>query len=274
MLINTLNKVINYFGSTTQVAKALGIKQQSVSDWHRGRSEVPLDVALHLDLLMRGEVGWKELVPFETAYRLKNLRLSLKEAGVYPCELTHVLISRIHVPNSSIKHLPPLALCSQRPPCINEDYTLVFGHEVLFSYQEKSKKTIPCWRLSLQKLAEANYLTDDLTRAFLLTELAAIGIALEKFLGKRQGQRTDLVKKLDLQAELRPLSDEVRGRTDQFVANLLGLSRAIYRQLKQILQHGCPELINKVNLKRLTISKAAHVAKLSICEQKKKLKLS
>ena len=99
MSIHTLNKVINYFGSATQVAKVLGINQQSVSDWHRGRSKVPLDVALHLDLLMRGEVDWKELIPFEITYRLKDLRLTLKEIRTYPCELTHVLLNRITVPN-------------------------------------------------------------------------------------------------------------------------------------------------------------------------------
>ena len=97
MPINTLNKVINYFGSATQVAKVLGIKQQSVSDWYRGRSKVPLDVALHLDFLMRGEVDWKELVPFETAYRLKDLRLYINNKIIFTMTISPTLLNLINL---------------------------------------------------------------------------------------------------------------------------------------------------------------------------------
>ncbi|BBB15131.1 uncharacterized protein RVIR1_06320 [Candidatus Rickettsiella viridis] len=216
MLINSLRKVIAHFGSTTKVAEALGIPQQSVSDWYRGRSEILLKFALHLVWMMRGEVDWKDLVSFKIAYRLKNLCLSLKEVGFYPCELIHVLTSRIHV-SANLKPLKNKEnfLKINRPPCINEDYTLIFGHKSFFIYQEKNKKTIPCWKFSLQNLAEGNYITEDLVKTFLISERAAIGIALEKYIGNRQGQRTDLFEiKQDeyFKQKLRLNLDKVRGR--------------------------------------------------------------
>ncbi|WP_218813541.1 Cro/CI family transcriptional regulator [Rickettsiella endosymbiont of Dermanyssus gallinae] len=279
MLINSLRKVIAHFGSATKVAEALGIPQQSVSDWYRGRSEMPLEFALHLVWMMRGEVDWKDLVSFKIAYRLKNLCLSLKEVAVYPCELIHVLTSRIHVSDN----LKPLKnketfLNINRPPCINEDYTLIFGHESFFIYQEKNKKTIPCWKFSLRSLAEGNYITEDLVKTFLISERAAIGIALEKYIGNRQGQRTDLfeIKQNEyFKQKLRLNLDKVRGRTDVFISNSLGFSSKIqYRQVKKILQYGCSELITDVDQSKISISRAANLTKLSHKEQKNKLKIN
>lgn len=273
MLTDSLNKVINHFGSTTQVARALGIKQQSVSDWHRGRSKVPLEMALHLDFLMRGEVGWEELVAFEIAYRLKDLRLSLKEAGIYPCELIHVLVSRIQLPAALAKNQTGYI---HRPPCINEDYTLIFGVNAVHRYQRKNKKTIPCWKLSLEKLAEGEYLTEYLTKSFLISELAAIGIAVEDFLGDRRGQRTDLVKQ--------PLKDDAKQlrenfpqvnikqgiKTRDFVATLLGFNNSkTYEHAKKVLLSGEFTLIEQMDQKKLAISRAAHLAKLSLVNKSK-----
>ncbi|WP_218813983.1 Cro/CI family transcriptional regulator [Rickettsiella endosymbiont of Dermanyssus gallinae] len=262
MPIHTLNKVINYFGSATQVAKILGINQQSVSDWHRGRSKVPLDVALHLDFLMRGEVDWKELVPFEIAYRLKDLRLTLKEVRTYPCELTHVLLNRITVPNYFSKNQQNQPVYIQRPPCIDEDHALIFGHKVFLNYQEKNKKTIPCWKFSIGKLVEGKYITEDLVKTFLISERAAIGIALENFLGERRGR-----KKVQNSA----LFNFDKGtKTREFVATHLGFgSHFTYQQAKELFQRGCPELIEEADQKKISISKAASLAKGSYEEQRK-----
>lgn len=275
MLVNSLKKVITYFGSTTKVARALGARQQSVSDWYRGRSEVPLDIALHLDLLMRGEVHWKDFVPFEIAYRLKNLCLSLKEAGVYPCELTHILMGRIIVPDFFTKNSKNQLFNMHRPPCLDENYTIIFGYGAFCNYQKNNKKTIPCWKLSIEKLAEGKYVAEDLEKAFSLMERTAIGIALKNFIGNRQGQRTDLLQnkeKQDSKQELRLNLDEVKGRTDQFVAKVMKFSSKMqFRQLEQIYQYGCDELIELVDQNKLAISKGASLAKLSYQEQKNKL---
>ncbi|WP_010597644.1 transcriptional regulator [Rickettsiella massiliensis] len=191
MEVNALEKVINYFGSTTQVAKVLGIKQQSVSGWCYGRSNVPLEIALHIELLMCGEVTWKDLVPFEVVYRLRNFCLSLKEAGSYPCELTHVLMNRIISPDT-LKNQQNQPVYLHRPPCIDENYTLIFGYETFYKYQNNNKRTIPCWKISLASLYEGKYVTEDLTKAFLISERVATGMALGIFIGNRQGQRNDL----------------------------------------------------------------------------------
>lgn len=276
MFINSLNKVINYFGSTTQVARILGVKQQSVSDWRRGRSGVPLDIALHLNMLTCGEVDWKELVTFETVYRLKDLRLSLKEAGIYPCELTNVLLNRIII-QDSLLHPKNQYFYRSRSPCVNENYTLIFGYEVFSSFREKNKKTIPCWKLSLEKLAEGKYLTDDLIRTFLNSELTAIGFALESFLGNRQGKRTDLLNnRLKNDISKQPVENfpqvEIKQgtKTRDFVSKRLGFKNArTYEHAKKILLSGCSELIEQVDQKKISISRAANLAKLYLTNKSK-----
>ena len=277
MEINALEKVINYFGSTTRVASTLGIKKQSVSGWFYGRSNVPLEIALHIELLMCGEVTWKDLVSFEIVYRLRNFCLSLKEAGNYPCELTHALMNRIIAPNA-LKNQKNQPTYLHRPPCIDENYKIIFGYKVFCHYQENNKKTIPCWKISLASLAEGKYVTEDLTKAFLISERVAIGIAMEAFIGNRQGQRTDLLneKKESLGKGLVKNFSQVainKGtKTREFTSKQLGFKNfTTYEQAKTILQFGCSELINAADQEKLSISKGARLAKLSHEEQRKRL---
>lgn len=280
MFVNPLKKVITYFGSETKVAKVLGAQQQNVSDWYRGRSAVPLDIALHLDWLMRGEVHWQDFVSFEIVYRLKNLCLSLKEAGIYPCELTHILTSRIHVPErfKSTKIIEKVLKNTDRAPCIDENYTLVFGYETFCKYQNNNKRTIPCWKISLANLYEGNYVAEDLTKAFLISERVAMGIAFGGFIGNRQGQRNDLQEnksKGDFYQELVENFPQVGikpgVKTRDFISNRLGFRNSkTYEQAIKV-QQGCSELIKAVDQEKLSISKGARLAKLTHEEQQKAL---
>ncbi len=111
-------------------------------------------------------------------------------------------------------------------------------------------------------------------------ERTKLGIELEvRIGGNRQGRRTDLQKNKQtdgFEQELREKFPEVKEkRTLAIVAYLLGFGenhRKIYEQAKSTFQFGCDELIKQINQKKISISKAARLAKLTHEEQLNKLK--
>ena len=72
----------------------------------------------------------------------------------------------------------------------------------------------------------------------------AIGKAIEEELGKRQGQRTDLVNEGQtelFESQLRRNCDEVIGRTDEIAADKAGFgNRKTYQQAKTVTDKAVP----------------------------------
>ncbi|OJA00066.1 hypothetical protein BEV13_04510, partial [Rickettsiella grylli] len=191
-----LDKAIYNLGSVRHMAKKLGIHREHIYAWIKGVSKIPLEYALQIEYLTGGEINWKDLVPFHLVQRLKHLTLQLPQFDLPPCELVYVALERIHA--EKIKpHLSDtdkvIPLHKHRPICVNEENTLIFGEKVFCLYQYAKKRTIPTWRISLANLAKGYYNAELFIKNFLISERVDIGIALEKFLGNRQGYRTDLI---------------------------------------------------------------------------------
>jgi hypothetical protein len=149
----------------------------------------------------------------------------------------------------------------KHPICVDSDNSLVFGEKRLHFYELLNKKTIPAWRLSLFDLINEKYNKDELHHTFVLSERVAISLAIESALRNRQGQRTDRL--------LRQNVVEVKGRTDDFIANLLKFgNRQTYKQAKKILQFGSYELIGTIDQGRLAISAAVILTQLPFAKQK------
>ena len=118
----------------------------------------------------------------------------------------------------------------------------------------------------MSDLLKKTYKPNELVQFFLISERVSIGIAAKKYLGNRQGERSDL--------KLRRNLDEVLGRTDKLLASLLGFSsKDSYRQTEKIYLLGSEELINSVNERMLSISTAARLIYLPPKKQKKILTL-
>ena len=80
-------------------------------------------------------------------------------------------------------------------------------------------------------------------------------------LGNRQGQRNN--------HPLRQNFVEVSGRTDDFIANLLGFgNRQSYQHAKKVFQFGSPELIHAIDQGHIAISVAAILVQLPYDQQK------
>ncbi|WP_218814674.1 YdaS family helix-turn-helix protein [Rickettsiella endosymbiont of Dermanyssus gallinae] len=282
---NSLYKAIYNLGSVKDMSKKLGIQREHIYAWIKGVSKIPLEYALQIDYLTGGEIDWKELVPFHVVQRLRHLTLVLPKFDLPPCELVYVSIERIKCAKAHTYLIQsendPLLLNKKRPICIDSDNSLIFGEQTLSFYKQHHKRTIPAWRISLADLAEGCYEQELFIRAFFISERVAIGIALENFLGKHQGQRNDLKNKKI--SALEPIKEEISsklmqhsaqvclknfGKLRALVASRLGFgSHFTYLSAKKIKSNGSEQLIARVDQKELAISTAARLSKLSIAEQ-------
>lgn len=293
-----LDKAIYSLGSVKHMAKKLGIHREHVYAWIKGVSKIPLEYALQIEYLTGGEINWKDLVPFHIVQRLKHLTLRLPKFDLPPCELVYVAIERIKSEKCAItitEKNASIPLHKQRPICLDEENTLIFGEKIFYVYKYHTKKTIPAWRVSLTDLAKGHYITELFVKNFLISERVAIGMALEKFLGSRQGYRSDL-KKTKSQAEFskkrnimprgiqkpRPMNNDAQVNREErtplreLIATRLGFgSHFTYQNAKRLKLYASNELMNQVDQRKISISKAAKLCPvLSVRKVKKKTNLS
>ncbi|MEN9917371.1 MAG: hypothetical protein RLY40_1310 [Pseudomonadota bacterium] len=267
-----LDKAIGSLGSIKHLARKLGIHREHVYAWIKGVSKIPLEYALQIDYLTGGEIPWKDLVPFHIVQRLKHLNLQLPAFDLPPCELVYVNLERItpKKPELISEEETIIPLHKQRSICVDQQNKLIFGEKIFYLYKYHNKKTIPAWRLSLADLANGHYSSELFIKNFLISERVDIGIALEKFLGSRQGYRTDLAKlknssdlhkkearKLRLVNKAAQVSLQKRLPLRQLIANRLGFgSHFTYQNAKKIKLLANIELIKKVDQQVISISKA------------------
>ncbi len=254
-----VEKAIRFFGSISELAKKIKINREKIYRYLSGNKAIPKEVAEEIEFLTKGEISCKELLPWKT----KNYNLICKA----PCITREILIKNIIILNEipSFPDQENLSPPNQKPICIDENNHLIYGLEAINACKKQGKKSVFGWRLSLSDLLNGNYEIDDLIQTFDLLERTAIGISLEKFIGNRQGLRTDTKELVD-----EPSTSEIEkeAKTRSFIAKRIGFaSDYTYRQLKKILQSGCPKLIYQIKHNKISVSKAASLAELPPTKQ-------
>jgi plasmid maintenance system antidote protein VapI len=248
-----LENFIKHCGSVEKAAKIIQIKREQLSAIRNGRNQMEVGSALliaeYLDKCMDIKVNFLDLLSPYKKNRLKRVRFNLNDSLL--------TLSKMFL--HDVKHHTKTDWISEelsdldkaRPIIVDEKNRLIGNHITYFLHIQNKKTTLPAWKVSLSYLISI----------FDLIELGYIGISLENLIGNRQGRRTDLFKnKNQSEYELRLKLDEVTGRTDQFIANLLGLTRTQYRQLKKIILHESDELIEQVRNKEMPLFRAASIA--------------
>ena len=140
---------------------------------------------------------------------------------------------------------------------------LIYGLEHIETAKKLRKKSVFAWQISLEDLRDKKYEVHHLLKIFNLFERLAMRNALEKFIGKRQGRRTDLDELVDLPPQVQ------RIKTRDFAAQALGFgSDYVCRMLNKILRHGSLTLILQVLEGKISISKAGEIAEYLYNKQK------
>lgn len=151
-----------------------------------------------------------------------------------------------------------------QPIGIHPDHTLIFGHRRLLAFQHLGRTTIPATIINVPAIVLGEHAENEIRKDFTISERVAIGLAVEAELGKRQGQRTDLVSENQaiMFDELRQNFGEVETgkRTDEIAAGTAGFgNKETYRQAKAV-QKATPELIDAVDKGEIAVSTAAKLA--------------
>lgn len=158
-----------------------------------------------------------------------------------------------------------------QPIGVTPEYDLVFGHRRLLACQQLGRETIEASVIDIQALAVAEHAENEIRKDFTPSERVAIGLAVEAELGKRRGQRTDLVG-----GELSVNLPEVpKGKTTEIAAGKAGFgSDKTYRDARTVVQQGTPELVEAMDSGDLSVSSAAQLTKAPVEQQRLAVELA
>ena len=256
---------IRHCGTVEKAAKILGTSHQNISSMRNGRTWIKLGfaqkIAKYLWEQMRYKVDPLDLISPLERNELKSLSLSVMH---HPIKLINVSITYVKCDFSvsSLAYPAQGPLNQLRPIIIDENQQLIANPSTYWIYQQQNKKTVPAWHFSLSDLLAKKYESAVLVQTFLICERAAIGIATKKYLGNRQGPR--------FHKPIRRNFDEIKGRTDELIAALLGFGcKDSYRYAEKIQLLGSSELVKAVDEGKLRTSAAALLTRFTHRKQQK-----
>lgn len=156
-----------------------------------------------------------------------------------------------------------------QPIGVTDEFRLVFGERRLRATKEILKqKTILARIVNVVSIASGEYAENEIRKDFTPSERVAIAKAIEKQVGKRQGQRTDrqLVGKIP---QVPPGK-----KTREVAAEKAGFGNdKTYRQAAKVVQNGTPNLVQAMDDGRVSISAASILADADSDEQEAVLEL-
>lgn len=259
-----IREVINTVGPQARLARLLNVSPTRVNKWLNGEEDVPFDKAVEMELLTGGAVIVDQLTLKKPAAR-KALRILINRGRQ---DVMSVMIRTL------IQHNPDITWLSQhrsfysvekhdyqiRPIVIDQQYVVISGiHRIQEAIHLKIRE-MPARILNLRLLLRGESIIHNV-QDLLISEKVAIGIALERSIGGRQGQRK--------KSQLPQISAEVRIKkeTRAIVAKIIGFGcHFTYIQAKTVTSKGSQNLIAAMDNELISISRAAQLALLSVEE--------
>lgn len=138
-----------------------------------------------------------------------------------------------------------------QPVGITEDKKLVFGERRIKAYELLGLSSIPARIVTVSSIMVGEYAENQVRKDFNVSERVAIGRAIEKEIGNRQGQRTD--------RELRDICPEVGpgARTREIAAKKAGFgSDATYRRACEVVEKASVEVLDQIDSGETSIGAA------------------
>lgn len=254
-----LEDFIKHCGSVEKAAKKIQLTREQLSAIRNGRNKMKLDYAVLIATYMNRhthiKVHFLYLLPPYEKNKLKHVEFNFNES---PFKLSKLFLSDVKHP-TKIGYVPEefSDLEKSRPIILDENNQLIANPLTYFLHIQNCVQIIYAWRISLLDLIQGKYEISHLTNTFDVIERGYIGISLEKFIGNRKGQRTDLNKPV----ENSPQVCLLRGiKTRELISQLLDLgSDYTYRQIKKIILHESDTLTEEVRNKKISIFYAASI---------------
>jgi len=251
---------IHYFGSQNALAKAMGVTQQTVSRWLNGERKISTINALELFVKAQGSIALHEL--FSSSQSIYQLLEKVSFFRTFPA--IAIPVKAIHTKGCSCpKYTDSDDLLLNANDAFLASPLLVDVHHQLIACACRlrantllGRNMVMVHRVDLRDVIRGNLSLVALLQAFPISEKVAIGMAIERELGSRQGKRTDL--------QLVEESPQVRGiKTRKVAATLAGFKNDfLYRQAKVVIKKGLPSLIQVMDYQLCSIAQAEKMALL------------
>jgi hypothetical protein len=244
-----ITKSIKIFGNISRMAEIISISRGSVYNYLYGQ-KIPFHIAERIVKESNGKIKLREFISRKSKYYNKEL-------DAFPIPFIEIPLKEIIFPENiiSFPHQKNLSLSNHRAICVDKNFHLIYGIEHIKAAENRRKKLVFSWQISLEDLRDKKYEVHHLLKIFNLFERIALRNALENFIGKRQGRRTDLNELVDLPSQVQGI------KTRDFVAEVLGFgSDYVCRMLNKILRHGSRTLILQILEEKISISKAGEIA--------------
>lgn len=252
---DALIETIRFMGDRKNLRKLLKIKKNRLNKWLNVIStKIPYEYCMIIASVTG--INIERLSPFtpEANKIFNELQAQNKKNIQYP-------VSQIVVRDS---FFDPNTIIGSAI-IVGSGGVLISGLLMLQLYQVQGKLWIPAMVLDLRALILKANSPIPLHLSLLISEKIAISFELKKILGSRQGVRSDLKNKalptsenLKNESSLRSLGYEVSGRTDAWIAQVLGFgSKELLNRAQKIYLQGSHALITAVNEGKVPITVAA-----------------
>ncbi|HVV68010.1 MAG TPA: hypothetical protein VHE99_03080 [Gammaproteobacteria bacterium] len=275
-----LYKAIKHYGSREEFARILGVSRQIVGYWLSGERQLPEWMALRIFVLLKGSIPLKELsvnhkaisdITEAMVFHTKNptLQVPIKEIvyNDFQCPIygsdEHFLIN---LSNDDLN----------RPVLITEECRLITCTCRLLANVLLGRRFIHAYKLNLMKVVNQCEEIEAIVESLPISERVALGLAIEREIGNRQGKRTDLQRP---ENNLEKISDQLVNiyaqvtsgqKTRAIAAKIAGFNSVFsYRQAKIVVAKGLPALIVAMDKHLCSISKAKQTTDLSIEAQQR-----
>ncbi|MEA3272774.1 MAG: ParB/RepB/Spo0J family partition protein [Patescibacteria group bacterium] len=137
-----------------------------------------------------------------------------------------------------------------QPIVVDMENQLICGARRIKAYEFLGRDEIPTRQIDIKNLLLGEYAENIMRENFTLDEKVAIGEAVEKEMGNRQGQRTDTTL-----VEILPQVEKGE-KTRQVAAERAGFgNETTYRQAKVIAAKASPEVLDKIDSGKSTINR-------------------
>jgi ParB-like chromosome segregation protein Spo0J len=151
------------------------------------------------------------------------------------------------------------------PVVLDMEHRLIAGARRIAAFQALGRATIPARVLDMENIVLGEHAENELRKDFTPSERVAIGEEIERILGNRQGQRTDLAESEPVQKIAQVAKGE---KTRKAAAKAAGFGNAeTYRQAKAVVKKAAPQVREAMDKDELSVNAAFKLSKLPPEEQ-------
>lgn len=248
-----LLEAVRFCGGVTAYSQQIKVNRSRASNWiNQPEIEIPYEYVVLTEDITR--VSVERLSPFTEAANKLVRRLRSNDVMLPVSILLSEVLMGDHF---YLKWQRP-----DRPILIGTDGVLISGLIQIEKLRALGIKKTQAIIIDLEALLLETRCIQDMNLKLFISEQVAIGLRMEKMLGNRKGQKNNRKninlsdKNVDKNFASHSIGDKV-GRVDSYIARLMDIGKGTYHRAREVYLKGNLELISAMDLKEISIAKAA-----------------